>query len=282
MKKLVFVVGIFLCIMLLMPGLARAQGGLSLGLKLAGGINFLGGGDINDGTKGQYDFWASFWGNSGYPGTGAFNAAHLGMNFSGEFILQFAPNIGVGIGAEYLQASSDTTFTVSDGMTSIDFYWRPKISAIPITATLYYSMPVGTSLNVVFHGGLGYCMAKLLYNSQIAFLSLNTSSIDASKGGIEFHGGVGLDYAVAANIAVFAELRVRYAPISGFEGTETYDSTTEDGTLYFFRQDHWTFGAFPSLYFGDTEPSGSGIFDVREAEVDFNGISFRLGLKINF
>jgi hypothetical protein len=74
----------------------------------------------------------------------------------------------------------------------------------------------------------------------------------------------------------------------GFTGTGTYlDSTTsaavtEAGKLFAFDSRTSSQTSYPVAFIRSKTPSEAGVENVREAKVDFSGISVRAGIKIRF
>ena len=88
-------------------------------------------------------------------------------------------------------------------------------------------------------------------------------------------------------VGLFFDLTGRYASFANFKGDDTESSsmgsiTTPDSDLYFFKLNDFGYGIFPILFMDTTEPSGTGVTDVRLAKVDFSGFSFFTGFIFRF
>ncbi|MBN2199805.1 MAG: hypothetical protein JW747_08160 [Candidatus Aminicenantes bacterium] len=275
------IVSLFVCLGILalfLPSTSQAQ--MKFGFKAYGGLNMLNGGDLNAGAEGWFDFWDFITTAYGYSTDGEFAAAKLGMNFGGEFLLMFNPNMGVGLGVGMLSASKSSLMTATAGSYVLDFDHTVKASAIPIRLSFYYFMPAGANMNVFFNAGAGYYLAKANYTYVLTNSSTETTEYDMSGGGLGFHGGLGLEYALSPMFGIVAELQGRFASFAGFEG-EQRNGTTYSGTLYYFEGDLGT-STFPLITIDDTMPSGSGVSNAREAKVDFSGFSFVVGFFVRF
>jgi len=276
---------ICLLLILILPGLSKAE---KFGVKLSGGMNYLLVGDVNEGVKGVIDYLRDS--ATVVPGTSVEREAkpiHLGFDFEGYVIINLTPRVGIGFGAGYIQGAkiSELTVRFPEGPEA-SFATKPKISAIPIRVGVFYTLPVSEMVNVVFNAGAGLYLAKYSYYflSEGAW-SGNTITQTTSAKGFGFHGGVGLEFNLASNIAFVLEGQGRYAKIGGFEGTAKYDGSslpyTKEGPLYYWEQ-MTIIGKYPRVLVRENKPSGPDVSNAREAKVDFSGFTFLAGIKINF
>jgi hypothetical protein len=142
-------------------------------------------------------------------------------------------------------------------------------------------------MNVVFNVGGGLYFAKYSYNFRIeangGWAELNQ---ETNASGLGFHGGIGLEFNLAPNIAFVIEGQGRYAKFGGFEGTcessgDIEDSGKFEGTLYYYE---WREEGkiYPTVFVSSQRPPGSVFSNVREAKVDFSGFTLMAGIKIKF
>jgi len=278
MKRIVSLIVCLGILALFLPSSSQAQ--MRFGFKAYGGLNMLNGGDLNAGAEGWFDFWDWFASILGYTTTGEFAGAKLGLNFGGEFLLMFNPNMGIGIGAGMLSASKTSIWEGTLGTYTVTMDHTVKASAIPLRLSFYYFIPAGANMNVFFNAGAGYYLAKANYMNVETNSGTYTTEYDASGSGLGFHGGLGLEYALSPMFGIVAELQGRFASFAGFEGEER-NGTTYEGTLYYFEGDLGTM-TFPMIVIDDTKPSGTGVSNAREAKVDFSGFSFVVGFFVRF
>jgi hypothetical protein len=271
-------------------GLSRpVQAQLRVGLKLYGGYGYLLAGEGNEGSKGYLDAWAAEAHTyGGYAVSGGYKPFHYGLDVGGDLIIYFTPNIGVGFGGGYLQSFSSSTIDLTKPGDSASLSTKPKISAIPIRASLYISLPMGTSANLILQGGAGYYLAKYEDIFRVVegpdWVQLDNK---ADGKGIGFHGGLGFELNFGPNFGLVLEGLARYAVISGFEGTcvvsvPTGTAYSESGKLYFFKISDPVLGTFSFIEVAATAPSGPSISNVHEAKVDFSGFAVRAGFIFRF
>jgi hypothetical protein len=276
----------FIPLAILFPGSAYGSN-ISFSLRLYGGLNYISGGDLNEGLKGVNDYYAKyFWYFGLTQSGGAYNPVHLGVNFGGDFIIQITPTIGIGLGAGYLQGTSESNITFTPVAAAEKT--TAKVSAVPLRLGMYFTLPAGAVLNVNFHVGLSYYLAKVSYDFRSSAPgSWEQSSVRADGNGLGFHGGLGFEFRLSPAVSFFLEGLGRYASISGFEGsgekTDSYgDRGLDNGKLYYYKTYSGTLGSFSAIFVHGSEPSGSSVSSVREARIDFSGFSAFAGIIIHF
>lgn len=280
MKKLVMVPLALVLALALIPAPGQAQ--VKFGFKVTGGLAYVGGGDINAGIQGYSDFFDDLY-SLAFNTAGGYVPFHLGMDIGAEFQLRFSPNFTLALGSGYISATKSSQLNIPAGGTTYYEKWAPSVSAIPITLTFYYHLPLGSSARVFFDAGAGYYFGKYSDKWHIVFLGEEDATLDMSGGsGIGFHGGMGLEIDLASNIAFLVEVRGRYASLSGFNGTEKVGSSTFTGDLHYFEGDLFGLGTYPLLSVDTELPSGSGITNARKAKLDLSGFSAAAGFVFHF
>ena len=290
MKKIFCVCAVVLLLILVLPTAARAQVDTGrFAFRLYGGLNYLGGGDLNKSLEGWSGVYGYAWSLIGFSTADEFKNAGLGMNFGGDFVFQFNPSLGVGLGVGYLQASSTSELTythVLPAVPDIVETYEVRASAIPIKASFYYFLPSSGPVGVNVHAGAGYYLAMAYARYHFALLSDWSQNVydNLPGGGIGFHGGLGLEFKLSPMVGIFAEAQGRYAAFANFEGDEVY--TDSFGTSITNTGEAWTLDVsgsgrtFTISVIDATQPSGSGISNVHPTKVDFSGFSLVVGLVI--
>ena len=269
------------------PGPSR---GISFGLRLFGGMNYLAPGDVNEaieeGLSSAYTDMAKL---AGISVEGETKPINLGYDFGGDIIVNFTPRVGIGIGAGYIKGKKTSEIGFSNGG-ELTLTNKPEMSAVPIRLGVFYTLPMNEMINVSFNAGGGLYLAKYSYNFRLEEETggeWTEYNDEASANGIGFHGGIGLEFNFSPNIAFVLEGRGRYAKIGGFEGTNKFEdsggySREEEGTLYYWKESMAPLGKYTFLFCQKDEPSYATASDVREGKVDFSGFTLSAGIKIKF
>jgi hypothetical protein len=99
--------------------------------------------------------------------------------------------------------------------------------------------------------------------------------------------GLGLEYKITPSFNFIIEATIRWARVSGFKGSDRSQDSTgtdhiEEGTLYYYRVATAGDDSYPLLFIRESPPTEAGVFDPREAVINFSGISLKTGFKIKF
>jgi len=275
-KKAVLILALLLLFVFLPCGAAASV----LSLRFFGGGTYLRGGDLNDGMKGWADFWKANYQIIGYPTqSGSFNPLHYGYEFGGDIIVHLTDRFGIGLGAEFIQASKSSVLTFQSATSSFTWTIVGKPSAIPVKVSLFYGLPLGNGAAVSLHAGAGYYSAKARLESSTRADENTDYLIDSSAKGVGYHAGLGLELRLFPKVYFLVEGYGRYAVLSGFEGSVTmHPEGGWKGKLYYW-------GASKSYlerynYIDLTIGAPEGVIFVREAKVDYSGFSLRGGFVI--
>jgi opacity protein-like surface antigen len=301
MKKILTVLPTFLIVFFFLVMEIQAKDfpkGFSL--KFTGGYGTMLIGDINvvlEDQENSYSDWASL---PDATKEGEFKKLNRGFEYEGELIISLTEHFGIGIGAGYIQRAepSKIAFELDTSVLYLnyDISYSPELSAIPIKLSIYYYFPIVSRMNLFLNGGIGYYFGKLNYRSvwdmHMVYEGWDSSDvrldsiIETKDNGIGFHGGIGFEYDVMKNLAFFVEGAGRYIKLKDWEGDSieyigvTYDDGTTEGTTETSSGTLWYYEVV--LKIQEEKPNGSNIRNVRKAEVDFSGFSFRIGLRVKF
>ncbi len=273
MKKAIVLFGVLVLSVFLVPSPAQAQ--VTFGFKLTGGLGYYGAGDLNTGLQGWSDAFSYIF--DSYSPTGGYKPVHLGMDIGGELLLQFNPQLALGLGVGYLQASRSSSLDFSYAGTDYMESWSPKISAVPITLSLHYFVPLSGKIRLSLDAGVGYYFGKTTDEQHIVFIGELDRTYDTTASGIGFHGGLGLEIPVAPSVSIVFEARGRFAKLGGFKGTVASDSSTETGDVWLADVNIGKKLTLIEIY-GAT-PSGD---NPRLAKLDFSGFSAAAGFVFRF
>jgi len=192
---------------------------------------------------------------------------------------------------------SSVTYTIVGwaGPQIMTWTFRPEIKvSYPIRLSAYYSLPIIHGLSISVGAGAGIYPAKISLPVKYDEIPPSggyysgLSSSDAKRAlALGFHGNVVLEYFVAHKLAFVAEFQQRSIRIRGLKGTYTakdgYVDIKTRGTLYYFSMWNPLIAArHNNLEVWERIPFASDvdIHDAREAMLNLNGYSIRLGIRL--
>jgi hypothetical protein len=273
---------------ILHPLQAQASEG-RLSLKISGGLDYIGGGDVNDFFLSMNKLYLS-----SDQGDENLKNLHLGYEGQAEVIYRLSSKWRIGICSGIVQAKRAPNKLIryyATGDMSVTYHTR--ISMIPVEARLYFTAISSPKNSLYLHAGIGYNFSHWK-NSRDYQYSQSSPSYEyksaweekAEANGFNFRFGIGNELKLLSRLSVVVEGYGRFARLEGFKGEKVvfYPNPTSmtgiRSTLYYFewnyREDLWT---------SDLEiigrPVGSGARNVREACVDFSGIGLMIGLLIH-
>jgi hypothetical protein len=251
-------------------------------VTLSAGANYALGGDLNAGAQTLADYKGTQF---GAPGDIKVTPARLSYIFGGEVAIYVSQHIHLTAGVDFFNTAKNSTVSYSLGTAAATFMTKPQFQAVPVklAIVLYPTDSFYFKLGVAFY--FARCGYYYRYQNEDFFQEWRG---DATAQGLGWIGGLGYEWAVADNISFVLEALGQYAPLKAFEGTGTYlvtgksDPVTEVGKLYAYdyREPGKPVSSF--LFILGQKPSDAYIENVREATVDFSGVSLRFGVKIKF
>jgi hypothetical protein len=266
-----------------------AKSGFGIGLRIHGGLDFFDGGDIND-TRSNLTLNEYLAGQAGIPYTLEENELHRSLEGGGNLLLYLGKRLGIALGAAYLSASSDNRLAISLPSLPPATYtitFNPAVSAMPVTAGLFFILPLGGRLDLLAEAGGGWTLARLAIDQAFSgdFGSMQFNA-RGEAGGPCAYARLGLEFRVSRGIFFFIEALGRYARVSGFQGSaEILQNdviiSSGDGRFYTYDQD-FSGHTIPFIDFADEPPSGPSVSNVGETQIDFSGACARGGLRIRF
>ncbi len=251
------------------------------GLSLLAGGSFILGGDLNTAAAGQADLLGNILGVTGSPEV---SPVHIGYAFGGEFTVPLADRISLGLGLDYVRGQRESIVLYLKGNKRFATITRPEMHAYPIRAFILYSPLRAFYIKL----GLEYYLAGISYSYHTE-QGLYTKDVTgtATGRGLGAFGGFGLEWNISGALAFVVEATGHYAPLSGFTGKGNVTDSdgvdiTETGKLYYFEFKTINGLSFPHVVIRNKLPTEAGVFNAREAEVDFSGFSLKAGFKVRF
>ena len=267
------------------------RAGIKVGLRLMGGGFMLMKNDINDHLQGYNDYFNDIPGSTVKS---EFEPIKTGMDFSGEILISFNPYLGIGIGSGYISAGKESMQEVHLPQNTLEATVYPKFSAIPVTLSLYFGIPVGRAVKIMFNAGGGYYMGKIDWEKYQITDSVHfyEETWSAKPEALGFHGGLHFEFGFTRNSAFVIGAKGRYVKFKDISGNLEWERRSplfgnetvseENAKLWYGTWKTWlTANKYPGIIISE-DPSAYGWEKEREGEVNLSGIIFQAGLKINF
>jgi len=250
-------------------------------LSITGGGNYARGGDLNIGIKGLADLYEDTF---GIQGEGKIGSVHLGYVLGLEVSFPLSRMLSWGIGAEHFQGKNNSQMDYSQGESSSVLHVRPDLRATPLSVFLSFN-PIP---ELYVKGGISYYFARCSYT----YLFETDNSTQQWKGkanarGLGLMGGIGYAKNYSPNLSFFAEIAGRLIKMRGFTGKEDIQDSsgeisTEEGTLYLIQTQVLEDRTHSVLFIRETRPHEAGVIGAKEAQIDFSGISLKIGIRLHF
>jgi len=253
----------------------------TFGFSILAGANFSAVGDLNTGARGLADYYSAV---IGIPGTDEVGGLHLTYILGGEISYSLMPGLFVTFGLDYFAGRRSSRMEFAAGVSPDVLLTRPRIQALPVKLGLaYYPLPY-----LYLKGGLQYYFvsANYLYRYE-KNLYWQEWQGDAKARGVGASVGAGGEYEFYPGLFLVGEAEFRFARFNGFTGKDITinsegESYTEQGTLYYFLADAAGQGDFPLVFIRGSLPAEPGISEPREARVNLNGMSLKVGIRFRF
>lgn len=265
-------------------------------VKLYGGYSLLSPKDVNDGSDGYFEILELYAASGGGSTSGGYRPLNSGINVGADIIFQLTPNIGVGIGAGYLQTSKTSQMTATLTDAELDVTGTPKLSAMPIRLALFLTFPLGEKLSLTADAGAAvYAGLKLDASQRIENITgqWESTSLKASRtslsGNLGFQGSLGIDYAFAQNMGFFIEAVARYARFKNFAAATEISNfssgspKTDEGKIYLETNTYEGLGTWSRFIVSANPPIDEPPYtEYREPKFNLSGISLQAGIRIRF
>lgn len=261
---------------------------VKFGLRIMGGCALFMRNDINEHLQTLKGFIYNF----------EVKPLNIGLDISGELFINFTSDLGIAIGTGYILADRESSAKSGSGEHTDNTTYHPKFSAVPVTLTCYYRIPLGRIVDVVFNAGLGYYLSTVNYDyfhkvrgGDIMYEKTETWS--AKSNSLGFHGGINFEFGFTSNLAFVIGVRGRYAKLTDLTGDLDWvhyrswsgwsSGTEEDQTLWFgIRRSSTMTTEWPYMILSEDKPSHYDLHDARKAEINLSGIIFQAGIKVTF
>jgi opacity protein-like surface antigen len=242
----------------------RGKGPISF--SFSGGLSNIDGGDLNATIIGMKEQWEDL---SGYFTGADFNIdlEEFGWikNFKGELLFNLSSYMSIAFGAEYLSKNNTGSISFDDEASntyyangyyvdysadiSVSMESEYKLTAIPLTLSLYFFIPMGNAADFFITGGAGYYIGKIevirtlqedenyqedyydtadgsyLYRYLDEYSSTGTETEEAKCNTIGYHAGAGFSINLSPNLSFVFEGGYRYVNFKKWKVDYTYDES---------------------------------------------------------
>ncbi len=267
--------------------LVQSAQGLEFGLKIAGGMSFLSSSDVNR-TLLDWVEWQKrdIAANENWTFLSAMEPQiKSGMEFEGELVFSLGSRFALSLGTGFIYSDLKSTASeirIQKPLGETILVQPHTLSAFPIMLYGYARFPFSRKLSAYLKGGAGYLWTKYVErygtrrveNEKFNYLRDESSSSQSPT----YVGGLGIFLETEPGIRFFLESTYRWAKVTDFEGKTNKEVT---GPLYYYEEydlDFWQ----AKMQVHEQEPSGENIRSVKKAEVDFSGLSIKLGIMFRF
>jgi len=192
---------------------------------------------------------------------------------------------------------SSVTYTILGwaGPQVMTWTFRPEIKvSYPIRLSAYYTLPIIRRLSISVGAGAGIYPARIRqfvnYEEIPPAGGYYWATLDSEarrRIALGFHGNVVFEFDFTNWLGLIAEYQHRSIQITGFKGTyrvkDGFVDNETRGTLYYFSMWNPFIGARHNnleVWEGIPEYTDSDVHNPREAMLNLNGYSIRLGLRI--
>ena len=283
-----------------------------LSIKLTGGLRYINVGDINNHIESFDNYMSSHL--SFYEGGKMGKINNYGPDLEGELRLDISSKFAVGVGIGYISGKNESNFQtvgafpfdqlfipeIGPSYALFEFVVESKVETIPIKLGIYYTIPLGSRINIFLKSGLDYYFSKCFIYKYNEIISLDravlipefyeiSNKYDMRGNGLGFNGGLGFEYKISNVLAIVLEIQRRYAKIKNLKGKWIYSNTftleqgEDEGILYIGKknmEDEGFSDNYPDLVVSPSKPSGAKILNAKEATLDLSGFSLRVGIRI--
>ncbi|MCP5046456.1 MAG: PorT family protein [bacterium] len=218
----------------------------------------------------------------------ALNTTPVFRGYGGEIGFETG-RYAIGISGGYLERNFQVDFLYTEADTGVENrYTRDhRFSAIPVFLFIHYKLIDTRFLNAFLTLGEGVYLATyrddLVQTFKNSDLDSVTSYVESKHNQLGFHLGASFDFKISRNLALFVDAAYRWVRFREMEAKDFYTNNTltepleTEGDFYY-----WTNTNTGEARFVVGEDSNRGFWVQVPAELDLNGFSLSVGIKITF
>lgn len=256
--------------------------------RLSGGWANVDGGDFSEGLRGWNDRIRSEY----LLGAGSIRPPRSGFDLKTEVEAELSPRFSLTLGVGYLRFDKTSAAAYSAWFVEGREEIRPALSAVPLTLTAGFRLPVWGRLSLRADAGPGLYFLRLSWERAYRYGAVGVEDAGketwrASAVRLGLEGRVALEFAVSGRLAAVLEGGGRWVRWPEARGLWTLTGSSgltgdyeERGERTLWRYDFPSDGKDDPLWaLSDGEPRIPGATDVRPARIDVSGFSLRAGFR---
>jgi len=289
-----------------------------ISLKLGYSTNNISGADINTWVDSFNLLWSDWQSLNGGDLLGSFSPVEYGGSLEVGLRIPLFKGLALNLSGSRHSASSEgaVSFQYATGNQLEEQFISNKVTAWPIKIGFSYAFVLPPLPRLSLLGGFGRHIILASYetvNNYKAevtdlgrkFTYLINKQNKYSSEGLGYYAHLGVEFEIIQYVAVFLEGEKIWNSLNGFKGDFAYEALgfpggdiRQDGnaSLYYYESDQNGTGTYYSLLAGHKDKpegqlewpldggpiEGPQIRNLRQGELDFNHISFKIGIRFKF
>lgn len=272
-----------------------------ISLKIGYASNSLQSGDINTWVNSYNSLWKDWQIQKGGQLTGGFEPLSYGPSYDLELRIPIFKGFAINLGGTFLQSAREgrITFVNPANQQEETQFMKNSVSAVPITIGFSLSIPLPVFPRLVFFAGGGRHIIFARYRIEESYEANFTFAGHAYKywfnrsdkfrsEALGFYASGGIEFHVVPFLALVVEANRTWSKVDGFKGTHSFDNylgQNESGkvSLYYYESSEFGLGAYyPVLEGHKVRPDTSDIRNIRQGQLNFSGLSIKIGIRFIF
>lgn len=299
LKKQSFLFSFLLLIVILHP-----VQGKGVSLKLSFGPNYIQKGDINDWIESLNSLWAEYKDTFGGSLSGQFENLSYKSSIEGELRIDLISGLALNLAVSYLSGKKEGTIDFQQqGVQEVSHFLMTEVKALPLKLGLSYTYPLPKNFNICL--GVGRYIIFVQYTTQenyeVDFIGAGEDYWRKKDNkfrseSLGYYASVAGEYNLTEFLAIGIELEKVWSNVDGFKGPYTLEEFKsweqpdnqkyiEEGkaSLYYFESNDNLLNQYYIELSGEKErPEELGIKNLRQGELNFSGLSLKLGFRFKF
>jgi hypothetical protein len=309
---------VFFALIVLLAALSTPARGERVSLKFSYSTNNISGNDINTWVDSFNLLWKDWRDVNGGTLQGQFVPLKYSNGLEAELRVPLYKGLAINLAGSWYSSSEEgaVTFDHAGATQSEEQYIQNKVTAVPLKLGLSYAFALPPFPRLSILAGVGRHILFVSYKSTNNYQSLITDfgqqfnyrinkDNEYSSESLGFYANLGVELEILEFLAFVVEGEKVWNSTDGFKGAYRYEALGFPGgdliqagkaSLYFYDSDHIGTGTFYSVLAGhESRPEdqldypldggpiqGPEIKNVRQGELDFNTVSFKIGIRFKF